>query len=395
MKKTQTVKFNSLKTLALVAAGSLATQLVSAQCAPKPPGLVAWYPGDGNAFDYAGTNHGTLYNGVQYAAGKVGQAFKFGGTNSVQVPDSPALRFGTNLPMTAEVWVYRLTASSPAHILGKRVGCSGTANSSTYQMAWDSRGVGFGQLSTGYSVPLNIWTHLAATYDGNTVTFYINGSPYAAAFGQTLGPANNAPFTIGYSGTCGNIAALIDEVSIYNRALSSVEVAAVYAAGSAGKCSSPLILAQPESQVGYWGKSVTLTVNAVGTAPLSYQWLYGSSPVIGGTNASLALTNLQLPDAGSYSVVITNSIGSVTSAPAILTVNPSGVSIALYAGVSIDGVVGQTYGVQSTLDLSNTNSWVGRTNLTLTNATQLWYDSQPATQPQTYYRVVPGPISVP
>ena len=63
--------------------------------------------------------------------------------------------------------------------------------------------------------------------------------------------------------------------------------------------------------------------------------------------------------------------------------------------MTIDGVAGQTYGVQSTLDLSNTNSWVGRTNLTLTNATQLWYDSQPATQPQTYYRVVPGPISIP
>ena len=75
--------------------------------------------------------------------------------------------------------------------------------------------------------------------------------------------------------------------------------------------------------------------------------------------------------------------------------NPAGVSLALYPGIAIDGVVSQTYGIQSTSDLSNTNSWVGVTNITLTVPTQLWYDSQPATQPQRYYRVVPGPISVP
>ena len=91
----------------------------------------------------------------------------------------------------------------------------------------------------------------------------------------------------------------------------------------------------------------------------------------------------------------TNVYGSVTSSPAILTANPAGVSIALYAGVAIDGVVGQTYGIQSTTDLSNTNSWAGRTNITLTTPTFLWYDSQPATQPQHFYRVVPRPIPIP
>ncbi len=63
--------------------------------------------------------------------------------------------------------------------------------------------------------------------------------------------------------------------------------------------------------------------------------------------------------------------------------------------MTIDGVVGRTYGIQSTLDLNNTNSWVGRSNLPLTVPTALWYDSQPATQPQTYYRVLRGPIPIP
>ena len=99
-----------------------------------------------------------------------------------------------------------------------------------------------------------------------------------------------------------------------------------------------------------------------------------------------------LPDgkvlvAGGFS---TNGVLSIAQLYDLLTV-----SIALYAGVTIDGVVGHTYGVQSTTNLSNTNSWIGRANVTLTNATQLWYDSQSALQPKTFYRVVPGPILVP
>ena len=132
------------------------------------------------------------------------------------------------------------------------------------------------------------------------------------------------------------------------------------------------------------------------TASFSYHWLKDATLIPGATNTFLTLTNLQLTNAGAYVVLVSDPYGnSVTSKPAYLTVNPAGVSIAIYAGVTIDGVVGQIYGVQSTLDLSNTNSWAGRANVTLTNATQLWYDSQPASQPQTYYRVLPGPISIP
>jgi hypothetical protein len=94
--------------------------------------------------------------------------------------------------------------------------------------------------------------------------------------------------------------------------------------------------------------------------------------------------------------VVSDSDGNtITSAPAYLTVNPAGVSIALYPGVTIDGVAGFTYGVQMTANLSNTNSWIGVANVTLTVPTQIWYDSQPASLPQRYYRVLPGPITIP
>jgi len=45
--------------------------------------------------------------------------------------------------------------------------------------------------------------------------------------------------------------------------------------------------------------------------------------------------------------------------------------------------------------LSNTNGWQGMANVTLGTPAELWFDVQPASQPQRYYRVVPGPISVP
>jgi Immunoglobulin domain len=187
----------------------------------------------------------------------------------------------------------------------------------------------------------------------------------------------------------------VDEISVYNRALSGAEIAAIYHAGSAGKCLGPSISAQPQSQVGFWGKSVTFTVTATGSGLLSYQWEKDTVPIAGATASSLTVTNLQMTDAGNYSVVITDSVGSITSSNAYLTMNPAGVSVALYAGITIDGVVGLTYGIQSNTDLSNTSSWGGIANVTLSKPTELWFDVKPANQPQRYYRVVPGPIAIP
>jgi hypothetical protein len=128
----------------------------------------------------------------------------------------------------------------------------------------------------------------------------------------------------------------------------------------------------------------------------NYQWGKDGGQIPNATNSPLVLTNLQSTNAGVYTVAISDAVtNTVISQPATLTANPAGVAIALYAGVTIDGVVGQTYGIQSTTDLGNTNSWAGQTNLTLTVPTQLWYDTQPAAQAQRYYRVVPGPISIP
>jgi hypothetical protein len=145
----------------------------------------------------------------------------------------------------------------------------------------------------------------------------------------------------------------------------------------------------------YWGYTNTLSVVAWGTGPLSYQWLDNGNAIDGATNESLTLTGIQLTNGGLYSVVVSNALGSVTNTPEQVVVNTAGVSFGgLYPSVLIQGVVGNSYIIQSTADLSNTNSWVTLTNLTLTQPVQLWVDtntdaSQPG-NPQRFYQVLPG-----
>lgn len=86
-------------------------------------------------------------------------------------------------------------------------------------------------------------------------------------------------------------------------------------------CAPPVISAQPQSQSVTVGNSVTLGVTADGTAPLRYQWSWNGTPVPGGTNSTLTFVNVPTNAAGSYTVVITNVVGSVTSGAVTLTVN--------------------------------------------------------------------------
>ena len=79
------------------------------------------------------------------------------------------------------------------------------------------------------------------------------------------------------------------------------------------------ITASPASQTNYFGVTATFTVAAGGTAPLAYQW-YFTNAIPGATNAALVITNLAATNDGNYFVIVTNSLGSATSAVAKLTV---------------------------------------------------------------------------
>jgi hypothetical protein len=82
---------------------------------------------------------------------------------------------------------------------------------------------------------------------------------------------------------------------------------------------APFIFLQPASQTAIVSKNATFQVGALGAQPLHYQWRHVGTNLNGATLTSLTLRNIQLTDGGAYTVVVTNTYGSVTSAPAILT----------------------------------------------------------------------------
>jgi hypothetical protein len=83
---------------------------------------------------------------------------------------------------------------------------------------------------------------------------------------------------------------------------------------------APTITLQPVGLSARVGENVTMTAGASGSPAPAFQWRRNGSAVLGATASSLALTNVQLTDAGDYSVVISNAAGSVTSNPATLIV---------------------------------------------------------------------------
>jgi hypothetical protein len=103
----------------------------------------------------------------------------------------------------------------------------------------------------------------------------------------------------------------------------------------------PVIVSAPTNQIVVAGRTASFTVVATGLPPLSYQWSHNATNIATGTNATLTLTNVQLADEGTNSVVVTNALGS-TNASATLKVvfaptivqQPQSQVVPVYDGVS-------------------------------------------------------------
>ena len=108
-----------------------------------------------------------------------------------------------------------------------------------------------------------------------------------------------------------------------NWALDDVEVATVPA--------RPVIIAQPASFATVVGSPASFSVTAAGAAPLSYQWLFNGSPVVGATKTIHSIGNVLLSQAGNYQVVVSNPAGSETSQVAVLTVATNRLRVAVFA----------------------------------------------------------------
>ena len=189
----------------------------------------------------------------------------------------------------------------------------------------------------------NQWYFTAAVGDGNSINLYLittNGSGgFQAVQATTVAPTTNYgasayAFNIGGGGildaASNYFTGTIDEVALWHRALSGSELSSLFAAGIGVTTLAPQITAQPADQTLYAGRTATFSVSAIGTAPLSYRWLKNNAAIadanaVGQNGAVLTITNLVAGNIGNYSVVITNSAGSVTSSIVALSViTPTG-----------------------------------------------------------------------
>ena len=215
-----------------------------------PPGLVGWWRGEGNGNDSVGTNNGALEGGVAFVAGKVGQAFSFNGTDGcVEVPDAPSLQL-TN-EMTIEFWVKRQDLETEDYIINKggdytraELNYGVTLNQPQWNGALAFTFAGGFRRST--SINDLDWHHVAiVARDGDEdPTFYLDGveQPVTARGGPSslnLYPSTE-PLRIGAqvdpgSGWSFYSKAIVDELSLYNRALGAAEIKAIFAAGQNGK----------------------------------------------------------------------------------------------------------------------------------------------------------------
>ncbi len=125
-------------------------------------------------------------------------------------------------------------------------------------------------------------------------------------------------------------------ISALNNLLTQAESGAP---GPVADASTPVASAWTEgektlilSQMAVAGTDVIFTVGVIGTSPLTYQWRFNSTNIAGATAATFTRTNLQAIHAGNYSVVVTNSLGSVTSSPAALTVGFTLSAASTYGG---------------------------------------------------------------
>jgi hypothetical protein len=314
-------------------------------CMAPPAGLVGWWSGDGHFLDLSTNgNHAAYAYAVGFDAGVVGHAFRFGdSTADIRIPPSASLDVGTGAGLTVEMWV-RPSDTTAVQLLfewdhaqpagwGVHFAMNLDANTGIPLPGSLFANIGsYFQNSHAFSSPGGLVTtdrfhHVALTYDraGGDAAMYVDGTNVAAANLGLFVPDTSGEVHLGVRAQperIGIYTGLMDEVTLYNRALAPAEIAAIHAAGAAGKRKPFAILAQPRSGALYVGVSNALCVTAsTSEEPLAYQWQRNGTNLPGRTAAQLSFSSPQFADAGNYRVVVSNSIGAtITSQTAAVTV---------------------------------------------------------------------------
>lgn len=254
-------------------------------CATVPVGLISWWQGEGTGLDALVINNGTVGNGVTFVQGIVGNSFSFNGQGYVTVPDSATLN---PVNFTIDAWIKR---NSSTYDYGAIVVKKGGNDQSGYSLESSFGGIGFwvNILGKGWvespaaSINPDQWYHVAGVYDGSVISLYVNGVSVGTPTPSEGSIAfSNSALNIGHdtSHTERHYNGLIDEVHLFNRALSPAEIQEIYSAGSAGLCQNTLIrvrLPIVTNQIPSLSGKVTMNGSPASNVPLDLRFNDGTS----------------------------------------------------------------------------------------------------------------------
>jgi fibronectin type 3 domain-containing protein len=214
--------------------GAVVNRPIVAHAQSNSSGLVAYYTfneGSGTSVnDSSGNGNTGTISGATWTTGKYGGALSFNGRfSTVIIPDSASLRLSSG--MTLEAWVFPTrTINGWEDVVYKDTDIYFLEGGSTGSQSPPATG---GTFVTNGNVPMrgtsalpvNTWTHLAATYDGKTLLLYVNGVVVARqAMADSLTSSTN-PLQIGGDPTFGQyFQGTIDEVRVYNLALTQSQI---------------------------------------------------------------------------------------------------------------------------------------------------------------------------
>ncbi len=255
-----------------------------------PSGFVGWWPGDGSAKDIVDGQNGTLFNGVSFTQGEVGEAFSFDGMDGrIDVEDSDALKLTGSL--TIEVWILVKSFPTPERVIGQILFRGDDRGGlDPYTLSVESVGtVRFHIESLSAAAELdafietNRFVHIAATLDdaSGMMRLYLDGVVHAQQVTavrpfRDLDPASNPGIGIGNHGGAPispnnqPFPGFIDELKVYSRALSPGEIRAEFLAVGSN-----------------YLQNSTVTVSAIPSPGWSFlQWLGDATA----TDATIALT---------------------------------------------------------------------------------------------------------
>ena len=258
-------------------------------------GLVGYWPFNGNANDESGNGNNGTVNGATLAADRNGVAnssYSFDGvSNFIEITDNPSIKPSNQISIVGFAYLDSSETSSFPRLINKAHDTP--QNYASYQIIGGNKGqdsLGF----TGFTVRtsnsynwtghggnqklLNVWFHFTATYDGQTMKYYLNGKliKSRSQIGTFLYSNENLFFAKGRDGL-GKIdytKCKLDDIAIYNRALTQQEISALYTGGTQSALASTKVFVDALATVNQHQEvELSISTEALNTADnvIAYQ----------------------------------------------------------------------------------------------------------------------------